>query len=123
MSDTPDEFALEPEPKPGQVPERVITELRGCYAEAADYTAALADAIKAQAEKYKVNPKALRRYIAALEGDKLDEAAKEAEDLEKLIAQHGPPTATIQINDEPPVDVSKALANMEKRLRKSKEPA
>jgi len=79
-----DDFALEPV-EPGVVPPRVIDELRRCYREATDYGAAFSDAVKAEAEKYVINAKALRRYIAALEGDKLDEAAKEAADLEKLI--------------------------------------
>lgn len=81
----PETFDLESE-KPGNVPARVIDELRHCYREAKDYTGALTDAIKNQAEKHKIKPGALRRYIAALEGDKLDEAAAEAADLERLIA-------------------------------------
>jgi hypothetical protein len=77
-------FELE-SPEPGVMPPRVIDELRRAYREATDYAAAFGDAIKAQAEKHTINAKALRRYIAALEDDKLDEAAKEAADLEKLI--------------------------------------
>jgi hypothetical protein len=79
------DFALEPS-EPGVVPERVIAELRRAYREATDYAAAFGDAVKAQAERYAINGKALRRYIVALEGDKLDEAAAEAADLERLIA-------------------------------------
>ena len=81
----PATFQLEPE-KPGNVPPRVIEELRHCYREAKDYSLALSEAMKAQAEKHKIKPGALRRYIAALEGDKLDEAKAEAADLERLIA-------------------------------------
>jgi hypothetical protein len=77
-------FALEPS-EPGVVPERVIDELRQFYRVAKDHTGALADAVKAQAEKHSIRPTALRRYIAALENDSLDDAAKEAADLEKLI--------------------------------------
>jgi len=79
-----DKFQLE-NPTPGAPSEHVIAELRRCYREAKDYTGAFADAIKGQAEKHKLKPGALRRYIAALEGDKLDEAEKEASDLELLI--------------------------------------
>lgn len=79
------DFALEPSPPPGEISETVINELRRCYREAKDYTGALGDAVKAQAEKAKIKPAALLRYIAALEGDTIDEAAKEAEDLERLI--------------------------------------
>jgi hypothetical protein len=82
MTDT--DFSLEPS-EPGTVPARVIDELRRAYREATDYAGAFGDAVKAQAEKYMINAKALRRYIAALEGDKLDEAAEEAADLERLI--------------------------------------
>lgn len=82
------EFDLEPSPPPGEISENVIEELRRCYREAKDYTGALRDAVKAQAEKAKIKPAALRRYIAALEGDTIDEAAKEAEDLERLIEGH-----------------------------------
>ena len=79
-----EDFELEPG-EPGVVPERVIDELRKAYREASDYTAAFGDAIKAQAEKHAINAKALRRYVTALETNKLADAAKEAEDLEKLI--------------------------------------
>jgi len=78
-------FELVPSPPPGEIPARTIDELRICYREAKDYAGAFRDAIKAQAERAKIKPAALRRYIAALEGDKIDEAAKEAEDLERLI--------------------------------------
>jgi hypothetical protein len=79
-----DEFALEPS-EPGVVPERVITELRNAYRVAKDYTGAFGDAVKAQSDKCGIVPAALRRYIAALEGDSLEEVAHELRDLEKLI--------------------------------------
>jgi hypothetical protein len=88
-SDAGESFELQPSPPPGEISEHVIDELRRCYREAKDYTGALRDAVKAQAEKAKIKPAALRRYIAALEGDTIDEAAKEAEDLERLIEAHG----------------------------------
>lgn len=77
-------FALEPI-EPGVVPPRVIEELRTAHRVASDYALAFNDACKAQAEKHKVAPKALRRYIAALEADKLKDAEKEADDLARLI--------------------------------------
>lgn len=76
---------------PGQVPQPVIDELREACRTAADFAAAFGEACTAQAEKYKLKPKALRRYIVALEGDKLADAEREAEDLQALIAAH-PPT-------------------------------
>lgn len=76
------EFGLEA-PTPGAPSEYVIAELRRCYREAKDYTGAFA--IKVQAEKHKLKPAALRRYVAALEGDKVADAAQEASDLEMLI--------------------------------------
>jgi len=84
-----DDFALQPSPPPGEISENVIAELRRCYREAKDYAGAFRDALKAQSEKARIRPGALRRYIAALEGDSIDEAAKEAEDLERLIEAHG----------------------------------
>lgn len=82
-------FELEA-PVPGQVPERVIEELRHGCRQAADLSAAFTDACKAQAEKYSIKPGALKRYIKALEGDKVDEVEQEAEDLQALIS--GRPT-------------------------------
>jgi copper(I)-binding protein len=78
------DFALEP-PTPGAPSEHVIAELRRCYREAKDYTGALSEAMKSQAEKYQIAPAALRKYIAALEGDGLEDARKEADDLARLI--------------------------------------
>jgi hypothetical protein len=77
-------FALEPS-EPGVVPPRVIEELRRGFREAKDYADAFGEAVKAQAEKHGIKLKALRRYIAALESDKLDEEAAVAADLERLI--------------------------------------
>jgi hypothetical protein len=78
------DFKLEPS-EPGIVPQRVIDELRRCYREAKDYTGALSEAIKAQAEKHEVEPAALRKYIAALESDDMDGARKEVDDLQRLL--------------------------------------
>lgn len=82
------DFALEPsEPEGGRIPWSVIDELRHARAIAKDYVQGYSDAAKAQAEKYKLKPSALKRYIAALEDDKLDDLDAETNDLEKLIGQ------------------------------------
>ena len=77
------DFALEP--SDGNIPERVINELRESYAIAKDHTQSYSDAAKAQAEKYKLKPGALKKYIAALENDSTDDLRDEMSDLEKLI--------------------------------------
>ncbi len=79
------DFALEPPSAPGHIPERVILELRQACSVAADYAGAFTDACNAQAEKHGIKPGALKKYIKALENDKLDDAEKEAEDLQALI--------------------------------------
>jgi hypothetical protein len=81
---TDPDFALEP--SDGNIPERVITELRSAYSIAKDYAQSYSDAAKAQAELYKLKPGALKRYIAALENDSTDDLKAEASDIEKLLA-------------------------------------
>ena len=83
MEKNPDDFALEP--SDGNIPPRVIEELRGAYAIAKDYAQSYSDAAKAQAEKFKLKPGALKKYIAALENDSTDDLRDELSDLEKLI--------------------------------------
>ena len=84
VPETPIEaFALEP--SDGNIPPRVIEELRGAYAIAKDYAQSYSDAAKAQAEKFKLKPGALKKYIAALENDSTDDLRDEMTDLEKLI--------------------------------------
>ena len=80
----PDDFALEPD-APGIIPDRVIEELRHARTVAKDHAQAYGDACKAQAEKHKIKPGALKRYIAALCDDKLDDVDAETRDLERLI--------------------------------------
>ena len=80
-----DDFNLEPAPLAGEIPERVIDELRHARRVAKDYAQAYADAAKAQAEKHHIQPAALKKFIAALEEDTIEQALKEAADLEKLI--------------------------------------
>lgn len=79
------DFALEPTVEPGHLPQRVIEELRHSYRVARDYSEAFGDCVKAQAEKHKIVPAALRKYIAALEDDKVPKVRKEAESLQTLI--------------------------------------
>lgn len=81
--DSPADFALEP--SDGNIPPRVIDELRGAYAIAKDYAQSYSDAAKAQAEKFKLKPAALKKYIAALENDSTADLRDELSDLEKLI--------------------------------------
>lgn len=81
-----DAFDENMEAAPGEIPERVIDELRECCHQAMDYAGAFSDACKAQAEKYKIKPGALKRFIKALEGDKLADVEDETDDLATLIA-------------------------------------
>jgi len=81
-----DAFNSDMDAAPGQIPERVIEELRAACHQAADYAGAFSDCCKAQAEKYKIKPGALKRYIKALEGDKLEDVEAETDDLQSLIA-------------------------------------
>lgn len=81
-----DAFNADMEAAPGQIPDRVIEELRACCHQAADYAGAFTDACKHQAEKYKIKPGALKKFIKGLEGDKLDDLEAETDDLAALIA-------------------------------------
>ena len=87
MNDAPTHDLAGEIPKlgPEHIPQTVVDLLREACRIAADYSGAFGDACTATAEKYKIKPKALRRYIVALEGDKLADAEKEAEDLSALI--------------------------------------
>jgi hypothetical protein len=79
------EFALEPSSPPGEVPEAVIAELMTVRQTAKDYAGAYADAVKAQADKFKVNANALKRYIAARQDDKLNDLDIELADLARMM--------------------------------------
>jgi hypothetical protein len=96
MSEPAADFNLEPPLEPGHIPPRVVDELRHVYRVAKDYAGAFGDSVKAQAEKHKIAPGALRKYIAALEGDKLSEAAKEADDLARLLGDVGANTTEVE---------------------------
>lgn len=80
----PEEFKLEAG-KPGKVPPRVVEELRKLRTAANEGATDFREAVKVQADKHKVKPAALRRYITALARDQVDEARAEAEDLSELI--------------------------------------
>lgn len=86
MTADPDEFSLESGSPPGEIPDRVVGELVFCRKEAKDYAGAYADAVKAQAEKHGIPVAALKRYIAALGDDKMQDARNEVDALEKLLA-------------------------------------
>jgi len=79
------DFNLEPSLPLGEIPQRVIDELRTAKRIANDYSKAFGDACKAQAEKHGLQPSALRRFVCALEADTLADLEKEAADVEKLI--------------------------------------
>jgi hypothetical protein len=80
-----DAFALEPSTAAGRIPQRVVDELKHCRTRAKDFAQAYSEAIKAQAQKYAIKPGALKRYVNALEADKLEELDGETEDLTRLI--------------------------------------
>lgn len=82
-TEAPADFALEP--SDGNIPDRVIEELREAYELAKDRAQSYSDAAKAQAEKYKLKPGALKKYIAALANDSIAKLDAEMTDLEKLI--------------------------------------
>lgn len=77
-------FALE-SPTPGVPPAGVIEELRHLRRIATDAVSDYGEAVKTQSEKHKLKRGALRRYIAALEGDTTEDEKEEARDLERLI--------------------------------------
>lgn len=80
------DFKLEPSEPDGNIPQRVIDELVESRRIAKDYAQGYADALKAQAEKYKLKPGALKRYVNAVEGNTLEDLDAEADDLAKLLA-------------------------------------
>jgi len=85
LKNSRDEFQLEPPVEPGNVPTGVIDELRVLRTAANDASTDFREAIKVQADKHKIKPAALRKYVVALGRDKVDEARAEAADLERLI--------------------------------------
>lgn len=80
-------FELEPSAPQGEIPRRIVDELIECRRIAKDYAQSYADAVKNQAEKHGIPVGALKRYVAALADDKVEEASIETEALEKLLAE------------------------------------
>lgn len=85
MTDSADTDLAGPIPKHGEVPQATIEELVAARVMASDYAKAFADAVKAQAERYKIKPGALRRYVCALAGDKVEDVERETDDLAALL--------------------------------------
>jgi hypothetical protein len=79
------DYKLEPSEPGGLPPQRVIDELVEARTYAKNAAEGFADAIKAQAAKFKLKPAALRKYIAAVEADKVDAVKAETEQLADLI--------------------------------------
>jgi hypothetical protein len=78
-------FALEPGPRKGEIPARVLTELIGLKNAEKAASKQFADAIEAQGEKYSIPAKALRRYVSAIIGVKIFELSAECTSLQALI--------------------------------------
>lgn len=70
---------------PGEIPQSVIDELVEAKGNAKAYAEAFGDAVKAQAEKYKIKKGALSKYIAAIEADKVEDVRAETAALADLI--------------------------------------
>jgi hypothetical protein len=83
-------FELEPDPVPGEVPERVVEELRNLRTRANDAVAQWREACKVQAEKYQLKPSALRKFVNALASDKVDALEAECADVTSLIESQRP---------------------------------
>jgi hypothetical protein len=79
------DFALEPSLPQGHIPQRVVDELVQVRTVARDYAQSYSDAIKQQAERFGIPVGALKRYVAAVADDKLDDARDEVDALEKLL--------------------------------------
>lgn len=86
MTNDPDDFALESGLPKGEIPDRIVQELVRCREIAKDYAQGYSDAVKAQAEKHGIPVAALKRYVAALGDDKMQDARNEVEALDKLLA-------------------------------------
>lgn len=82
---TTDEFKLESGLPKGEIPQRVVDELVSVREIAKDYAQSYSDAIKAQGEKHGIPVGALKRYVAAVGDNKLEDARNETDALEKLL--------------------------------------
>lgn len=72
-------------PGTGKVPPGVVEELKNLRTRANGAVTLFREAVKVQADKHKVKPAALRRYVVALGNDKVDELKAEAVDIEALV--------------------------------------
>ena len=76
------------------IPSASLRELEQACETAKDYTSAFNDAVKAQAEQYDLNPKALGRYVRARVADKLEQLRDEQDTVEQLQMAFDSPTPT-----------------------------
>ena len=70
------------------IPKATIDELVGLRSEAKLAAETFSEAVAAQAEKHNVNKGALKKYVSALEADKLDEETAAILELMEGPAQH-----------------------------------
>lgn len=85
MPTLPDTDLTGPIPKHGEILQRTIDELVEAKRRASDMAKAFGDAIAAVAEQAQIKPSALRRYVCALAGDKVDDVERETDDLAALL--------------------------------------
>lgn len=78
-------MVLEPSPKAGEIPDSVLDELVAGKDRAKNAATDFASAVERVAEKYKVKKGALKRYVTARAGDKLDELREETDSPESLL--------------------------------------
>lgn len=83
--DAAEPFVLDHTDPKGLPPDRVIGELRHAYRVAKDHAQSYIECIDAQAEKFSLKKGALKRYINALENDKVSDTQEEIDDLERLL--------------------------------------
>ncbi len=72
-------------PENGRVGKNVLADLVRERNIAKDHAQAFADAVKRVAEKHRVKPVALKRYVVAIADDKVAALNKETDDLELLL--------------------------------------
>ena len=75
------------EAAPGHLSARVVDELVDLRTMARAASERFSEAIKAQAEKHELKAGALRKYICAVEADKLSELDAESDDLARLLTR------------------------------------
>jgi len=87
---TVEKFDLEPTLPTGQIPARVLVELIALRAAQRSAIETYAEAVTAQATKFSVGKKALRRFIAAVDNDKLADLKLECAGVQQLIDNQMP---------------------------------